>query len=74
MGKNLSLKLVLIPFVLISLSHNTAASDWTPIDSGTTAPFSSVWGSSGSDVFVGGVGGIMRHYDGSTWSEMQGFT
>jgi len=35
--------------------------------------YSQIWGSSGSDVFVVG-GNTIRHYDGSTWSDMSSGT
>jgi hypothetical protein len=42
---------------------------WSPMESGTSAPLTSVWGSSATDVFAAGTGGML-HYDGSTWSRM----
>jgi hypothetical protein len=38
--------------------------------SGTTNSLNAVWGSSGSDVFAGGMSGTLLHYNGSTWSSM----
>lgn len=44
------------------------------MDSGTTAYFGGVWGSSASDVFAVGAevstGGTILHYDGVAWSQM----
>jgi hypothetical protein len=41
-------------------------SDWTPMTSPTSVNLVDVWGTSGSDVFAVGSGGILR-FDGSTW-------
>jgi len=61
-------------------------SSWSPMESGSTAWLLGIWGSSGTDVFaVGGYyngsgvwfdrdswdGGVILHYDGSSWSEMK---
>lgn len=47
----------------------------TPMASGTTSQLLGVWAASSDDVFVVGSrtqtgGGIVLHYDGTTWSEM----
>ena len=39
-----------------------------------TADFHGVWGSSSSDVFVVGLDGVILHYDGKAWSEMESGT
>ncbi len=40
--------------------------EWLNVDLGIVGNLNSVWGSSSSDVFMGGSGGI-RHFDGSSW-------
>ena len=45
----------------------------TTMNSGTTSNLTGVWGSSATDVFAVGVGGIILHYDGNpedSWSAM----
>jgi hypothetical protein len=42
--------------------------DWFAMASGTTSNLRSVWGSSASDVWAGGVSGTLLHYDGTSWS------
>ena len=39
-----------------------------------TADFYGVWGSSSSDAFVVGLDGVVLHYDGKVWSEMESGT
>ncbi len=34
------------------------------------ALFHGIWGSSGSDVFAVGTGGLIMHFDGTTWTQM----
>jgi hypothetical protein len=46
---------------------------WSAVPTGFASNFSSVWGSSGKDVFVAGWGGIV-HYDGTAWSAMDSGT
>jgi len=36
--------------------------------------FTAIWGSAANDVFVIGVGGLISHYDGSQWQEMESGT
>jgi hypothetical protein len=43
---------------------------WSAMDSGTEAVLWDVWGSSPTDVFAVGEGGVF-HYDGTGWSRMQ---
>jgi len=31
--------------------------------------WSAIWGASSSDVFAAGTGGLVRHYDGTSWSD-----
>ena len=46
-------------------------SSWSSLTSGAaSANLSSVWGSSGSDVFAVGDGGTILHYNGTSWSPM----
>jgi len=40
------------------------------MDSGTTTVLLDIWGTSSSDIFAVGVGGLRLHYDGSAWSIM----
>jgi hypothetical protein len=57
------------------LSHYNAT-NWTPLGSQLRFPrgFAGVWGTSESDVFAVGAGGIIVHYDGSQWSPMSSGT
>ena len=43
---------------------------WRIHDSGTVATLRAVWGFSGSDVWVGQDDGLLRHFDGETWQEV----
>jgi hypothetical protein len=73
MKRTLSAKLNLIVFIMTLLTMYAPcayAGIWTPMVSGTTNNLSSVWGSSGTDVFAVGGTGTILHYDGSTWSPM----
>ncbi len=49
---------------------NLISSNWTLMNTGTTNWIYEVWGSSGSDVFAVGQGGIILHYNGIAWSAM----
>jgi len=44
--------------------------DWYAMSSGTTAHLTAVWGTSPSDVWVGGTTSTLLHYDGSSWSQI----
>jgi len=57
------------------ISHYNAT-NWTPLGSQLRFPrgLSGVWGTSESDVFAVGAGGIIVHYDGSQWSPMSSGT
>lgn len=48
--------------------------NWGTANSGTTKWLSSVWGSSGSDVFAVGDDGTILHYNGSSWTSMDSGT
>ena len=59
---------------LSSIFAINARAGWTPMESGTTLELRGVWGSSATDVFAVGVGGIILHYDGNPegiWSAME---
>src|SRR5512139_1583685 len=54
---------------------HTRGASWTFQRSGTDARLNGVWGASATDVFAvgvrgGGGGNVIRHYDGTAWSEM----
>lgn len=54
-------KLILIAFNLIPLLmvyDKTCTAGWTKMNSGTSYPLRDVWGSSASDIFAVGSGGI----------------
>ena len=62
-----------ILLALASLTGNgaMAADDaWLPMDSGVAATLVSIWGSGPEDIFVGGSGGTILHYNGAGWSIM----
>jgi hypothetical protein len=42
---------------------------WSGLWPSDSQPFLSIWGSSASDIWVGGVDKWMRHYNGSTWTK-----
>jgi hypothetical protein len=49
--------------------------DWTPFEiSRMRYSASGVWGSSGSDVFVVGENGVILHWNGDVWEEMESGT
>jgi hypothetical protein len=50
--------------ILLSL----ASDGWVIHDAGTIANFTSIWGFGGDDVWVGGAAGVLKHYDGVSWS------
>ncbi len=41
---------------------------WTAMTSGTTGDFYDVWGSSGSNIYGVGEGGLIYRYNGTTWT------
>lgn len=43
---------------------------WNEVDDGTDVGLGSVWGTSSSDVFVGGDKGLLLHYNGIGWENM----
>ncbi len=45
-------------------------STWSAMTSGTINTLRGVWGSSATDVFAVGDGGIILHYNGTVWSVM----
>lgn len=48
--------------------------EWSSMESGTVNELRGVWGSSATDIFTVGVGGIILHYDGNQegiWYPMQ---
>ena len=52
--------------VMLSLE----AAEWFAHDVGTMASITTLWGSSGEDVWAGTVGGGLLRYDGSSWESM----
>jgi hypothetical protein len=52
-----------------TIQHNDGSA-WSPMSSPAVDWLSTIWGSSGSDVFAVGSGGTILHYDGSAWSPM----
>jgi hypothetical protein len=75
MEKRIFLKISHVLLLLLALALPTIArADWFAMESGTTYELRGVWGSSGADVFVVGIGGVILHYDGNaegSWSPMQ---
>jgi hypothetical protein len=52
-------------------SYNNNTGSWSKVSglpSGLTATLTSIGGSSANDVWVTGTGGVMLHFNGSTWS------
>lgn len=47
---------------------------WTAMTSGTTVDLRGVYGTSSSDVWAGGLGGALVHFDGTAWSTVSGPT
>ena len=43
---------------------------WSDMASGTDTELHDVWGTSSSDVFAVGSGGVILHYDGNSWTSM----
>lgn len=41
---------------------------------GTWREFRAIWGTSGSDIFIGGQGGVIMHHDGRNWTKMKSGT
>lgn len=58
------------------LSHmlSNASSEWTAMESGTTALLYGVWSNSDDDVFAVGWEGTILHYDGNGWEAMNSGT
>jgi len=55
----------------VSANNATAELGWTDMDRDCTSQhLKCIWGSSENDVFAGGWGGTIIHYDGARWSEM----
>jgi len=68
---NLLCALLFVPSLSL---FGIAQAEWTPMDSGTTNALRGVWGSSATDVFAVGIGGVILYYDGNpegSWSPMQ---
>jgi hypothetical protein len=51
---------------IVSLEGN----QWIIHDPGTVGDFTSIWGFSGHDVWVGQSDGTLRHYDGESWTQV----
>jgi hypothetical protein len=72
MNKRLSLKLILIAFILMQLimvSNDASAKELSEMHSGITKLLNGIWGSSGN-VFAVGSDSTILYYDGNTWSNM----
>lgn len=41
--------------------------EWSAMESGVSADLYAVWAASPTDVYAGGNGGVLLHYDGQTW-------
>ena len=52
--------------ILLSLE----ADDWRVHDAGSLANFTAIWGFAGDDVWVGGEEGVLKHYDGVSWTDV----
>jgi len=50
--------------------HSAASGVWSPKSSGTSSDLNDVNGSMASDLYAVGAGGLLLHYDGSTWSKV----
>ena len=50
--------------------HHFNGVAWSAVNAGTSASLWEVWGSSASDIFLGGHSKSIYHYDGSTWTAM----
>jgi PKD repeat protein len=61
---------MLLPLIFIFLlaTSMAALAGWTTITTGTSQSLWGIWGSSASDVYVGGDSNTLLHFDGSTWS------
>lgn len=60
--------------VLAINATGTVISDSFVNYTATGVALRSIWGSSGSDIFVAGAAGSVLHYDGSTWTPMASVT
>ena len=54
------------------LSHYDGTS-WQDWDTGSTADFYAITGTASQDLYVGGTGGVLLHWNGSTWATVTGF-
>jgi hypothetical protein len=45
--------------------------EWRIHDPGTISELTSIWGFGGDDVWVGTFDGSLRHFDGTTWSDVE---
>ncbi|MDY6835380.1 MAG: IPT/TIG domain-containing protein [Chloroflexota bacterium] len=68
------LMLTLGNLMLVDTSLASNGVYWGTANSGNTKWISSVWGSSGSDVFAVGDDGTILHYNGSSWTSMDSGT
>ena len=46
-------------------------SEWVLVDGGLPGALISIWGSSSTDVFVSGAQATARHFDGTTWTDLE---
>jgi hypothetical protein len=55
--------------VMVATLNCATAAEWGPMPSGVASGLDRVWGSGPNDVFAAGPGGVVLHYDGSTWKK-----
>ncbi|BAP55276.1 hypothetical protein THII_0979 [Thioploca ingrica] len=60
-------------FIILNLLSTAQASEWK-FSYRSQKYFAAIWGSASNDVFAVGAGGLISHYDGSQWQEMESGT
>lgn len=57
-------------FIIFNLLSTAPADEWQ-FSYRSAKHFSAIWGSAANDVFAVGTNGLISHYDGSQWQEME---
>ena len=66
MSKNLHLTIIVLFNLIFLPVYSTTSAEWSPVQRGDgNYDLWAIWGSSASDVYAVGTGGINLHYDGN---------
>lgn len=66
-------KFALTAALLVMILHTAgSAQNWEQMSSPVTTPLKGIWGTSSSNIYAVGSGGVILHYDGTAWSRVTG--